>query len=166
MKKKNVGSVAPKERVNISYKPAVGDGKQQIELPFKALILGDFTQRPDDRVIEEREAVSINRNNFDEVLASMNLETSFSVPNHLTSDGKKELDIQFNPKSMKDFTPDSLVESVPELKKVIELRNALKALKGPLGNVPQMRRKIQSLVTDESTRQRLLDELNTDPKKS
>lgn len=166
MKKKNVGSVAPKERVNISYKPAVGDGKQQIELPFKTLVLGDFTQRPDDRVMEEREAININRNNFDEVLASMNLEATISVPNHLTNDGKQELDIQFKPKAIKDFTPDSLVETVPELKKVIELRNALKALKGPLGNVPQMRRKIQSLVTDESTRKRLLDELNADSNQS
>jgi type VI secretion system protein ImpB len=159
MKKKNMGSVAPRERVNISYKPAVGDGKKQIELPFKALILGDFAQRPDDRVLEEREAVNVNAGNLDEVLASMNLQTRFSVPNHLTADGGADLDISFNPKSMRDFTPDALVESVPELRKIIELRSALKALKGPLGNVPQMRRKIQTMITDKATRERLLAEL-------
>lgn len=158
MKKKNMGSVAPRERVNISYKPSVGDGKKQIELPFKALILGDFAQRPDDRVMEEREPINVNANNLDEVLASMNLETRFSVPNHLTADGC-DLDITFAPKSMRDFTPDALVESVPELKKIIELRNALKALKGPLGNVPQMRRKIQTMITDKDSRERLLAEL-------
>jgi len=164
MKKKNAGSVAPKERVNISYKPAVGDGKKQIELPFKALILSDFTQRPDDRVIEEREVTNVNANNFDEVLASMNLEAQFSVPDYITGNGEKDIEVSFKPTSMKDFTPDNLVDSVPELKKVIELRNALKALKGPLGNVPQMRRKIQSMITDESMRKRLMDELNTDSK--
>ncbi|WP_221795092.1 type VI secretion system contractile sheath small subunit [Oceanobacter mangrovi] len=162
MKKKNAGSVAPKERVNISYKPAVGDGKKQIELPFKALILGDFTQRPDDRVIEEREPINVNSNNFDEVLASMGLEMQFSVPNYISGNGETDIDVNFKPQSLKDFTPDNLVDSIPELKKVIELRNALKALKGPLGNVPQMRRKIQTMITDESTRKRLLDELNSD----
>lgn len=160
MKKKNGGSVAPKERVNISYKPAVGDGNKQIELPFKVLVLSDFTQRPDERVMEEREPINVNRNNFDEVLGSMNLEASFSVPNKL-SNGDADLDVHLSPKSMKDFTPDQLVESIPELKKVIELRNALKALKGPLGNVPQMRRSIQAMVTDESARQRLSEELGS-----
>ena len=34
------GSVAPKERVNIVYRPATGDAKVEVELPLKLLILG------------------------------------------------------------------------------------------------------------------------------
>ena len=45
------GSVAPKERVNIVYRPATGDAKEEIELPLKLLVIGDFTQRPDDRML-------------------------------------------------------------------------------------------------------------------
>ncbi|HKT99965.1 MAG TPA: type VI secretion system contractile sheath small subunit, partial [Paraburkholderia sp.] len=37
------GSVAPKERVNIVYRPATGDAKAEVELPLKLLVLGDFT---------------------------------------------------------------------------------------------------------------------------
>ena len=40
------GSVAPKERVNITYKPAIGNAKEEVELPLKLLMLGDYTQRP------------------------------------------------------------------------------------------------------------------------
>ena len=29
------GSVAPKERVNIVYKPATGDAQEQVELPLQ-----------------------------------------------------------------------------------------------------------------------------------
>ena len=40
----------------------------------------------------------------------------------------------------------------PELKKLLELRAALTALKGPLGNVKAFRKKIQSLLGDEANR--------------
>ena len=47
-------SVAPKERVNIRFKPATGDAKEEKELPHKLLVLGDFTARADDTPLEER----------------------------------------------------------------------------------------------------------------
>ncbi len=39
------GSVAPKERINIVYRSSTGDAQEQIELPLKQLVLGDFTLR-------------------------------------------------------------------------------------------------------------------------
>jgi type VI secretion system protein ImpC len=35
------GSVAPKDRVNIAYKPAIGNAEGEIELPLKVLMVGD-----------------------------------------------------------------------------------------------------------------------------
>ena len=45
---------------------------------------------------------------------------------------------------------------------MMELREALKALKGPLSNVPDFRKKLQELVGDESARAKLLQELGLD----
>ena len=53
-------------------------------------------------------------------------------------------------------------ETVPELAKLMQLREALKALKGPLSNVPNFRKKLQDLVNDEKTRDALLQELGID----
>lgn len=36
------GSVAPKERINITFKPAVGSAQEDVELPLKLLVLGIF----------------------------------------------------------------------------------------------------------------------------
>jgi type VI secretion system protein ImpB len=58
-----------------------------------------------------------------------------------------------------DFSPDSIARQVPELKKLIELREALVALKGPLGNVPSFRSKLQELLDNDSAREKLLAEL-------
>ena len=67
------------------------------------------------------------------------------------------VDLRFE--SINDFQPDALVEKVPELKQLIELRNALKALTGPLGNVPDFRRRLEHLVRDAEARAQLLVEL-------
>ena len=154
------GSVAPKERINVTFKPATGGAQEEIELPLKLMVLGDFTQRADDRKIEDRKPISIDKNNFDEVLGKQELSLTFAVPNRLQDEETDdELPVQLRINSMKDFNPASLVEQVPELKKLMELREALVALKGPLGNAPAFRKAIESVLSDDDSRDRVLGEL-------
>lgn len=154
------GSVAPKERINITFKPATGNAQEEIELPLKLLVLGDFTQRADERKVEDRKPIGIDKNNFDEVLAKQELGLTINVPNRL-QDGTEgeDLGVSLKVNSMKDFNPASLVEQVPELKKLMELRDALVALKGPLGNAPAFRKAIESVLADDDSRERVLGEL-------
>lgn len=154
-------SVAPKERVNIVYRPATGDAMQDVELPLKTLVVGDFTGNPDSRPVEKREPINIEKDNFDEVLKGQGVSLNFCVPNRVGS-GDGELNVSLKMESMKDFTPDAVVEQVPELKQLLELREALRALKGPLSNVPDFRRKIQELITDDDARARLLAEIGVE----
>jgi len=154
------GSVAPKERINVTFKPATGGAQEEIELPLKLLVLGDFTQHDDARKIEDRKPLAIDEHSFDEVLAKQELTLSFAVPNRLQDepvDG--ELPVQLRIGSMKDFNPASLVGQVPELRKLMELRDALVALKGPLGNAPAFRKVIENVLADNASRERLLAEL-------
>ncbi len=152
-------SVAPKERVNIVYKPATGDAKEEIELPLKLLVLGDFTNRPDDRTLEDRDPISVDKDNFDDVLKAQNLELNISTANKLSGKDGDEMGVHLKFDKLKDFEPDAIVAKVPELQKLMELREALKALKGPLSNVPEFRKKVQEMVQDPSLRDRLLKEL-------
>ncbi len=62
-------------------------------------------------------------------------------------------------KSTKDFDPESIVNQVPELKRLLELREAMRSLRGPLANVPEFRKKVQELVKDETARKQLLKEM-------
>ena len=156
------GSIAPKERVNIVYRPATGDAKEEVELPLKLMVLGDFTLKPDERMLEDRAPVSIDKDNFNDVMASQGLGLQAQVANKLSDDPEAQLSVDLKFNSLKDFEPDALVKNVPELAKMMELREALKALKGPLSNVPDFRKKLQELVGDEDARAKLLQELGLD----
>lgn len=154
------GSVAPKERINVTFKPAIGGGQEEIELPLKLLTIGDYLHRKDERRIEDRKPISIDKMTFDEVLAKQELSLLLSVPNRLRDEGdSEELAVQLRLNSMKDFNPASLVAQVPELQKLMELRDALVALKGPLGNAPAFRKAIEGVLADDASRGRVLDEL-------
>jgi len=152
------GSVAPKERINIVYKPSTGDAKEEIELPLKLLVIGDFTQRQDDTQLESRPMINIDKDNFNDVLRGQNLNLSINVANTLAGDGG-ELPVQLKIQTLKDFDPESVARQVPELNKMLELREALMALRGPLGNVPAFRRRLQNIVSDDQTRSKLMTEL-------
>jgi len=160
------GSVAPKERVNIVYKPDTGNEKEEIELPLKMLVMGDFKGREDEKPLEEREAINIDKDNFNDVMEGQGLSLDIAVPNHLSEakEGEEEnkLSTTLEFKNMRDFEPDKIAKEVPELKKLLDLRDALTALKGPLGNVPEFRKLIQTLVKDEATRDALTKELKLD----
>jgi type VI secretion system protein ImpB len=155
-------SVAPKERVNIVYRPATGDAKEEVELPLKLLIMGDFSGAPDDRPLEKREPINIDKDNFNAVLKAQNIRLNLTVSNKLSGKPDEEMGVKLQVDSIKDFEPESIVRQVPELNRLLELREALRSLKGPLSNVPEFRKKIQELVKDESARKQLLKEMGVE----
>jgi type VI secretion system protein ImpB len=126
------------------------------------LVTGDFTQRPDARPIEQRKPISVNKDNFDDVLSSQKLKVELGAKNTLAAEGG-ELPVQLEFKSLKDFGPEAVARQVPELSKLLELREALNALKGPLGNIPAFRKKIQAIIADETARAQILTELGGKP---
>lgn len=153
------GSVAPQERVNITYKPSTGNAQEEVELPLKMLFIGDYTGRADPRPLEDRKPINVDKDNFQQVLAEQNLSVSMQVPDMLSGEKGAELPVTLKFKKLSDFGPDAVAEQVPELKKLLELRQAITALKGPLGNIPAFKRKISSLLADDKAREKLINEL-------
>lgn len=153
-------SVAPKERVNIVYRPATGDAKEDVELPMKLLVVGDFTSREDDRMIEAREPINIDKDNFNDVMKGQNLALDIAVPDKLSDDADGEIAVTLKFDAIKDFTPEAVVHNTAELRKLLELRQALQSLKNPMSNRPEFRKKIQEIIKDETSKKKLLSELN------
>ncbi|QXH37475.1 type VI secretion system contractile sheath small subunit [Pseudomonas muyukensis] len=156
---KSTGSVAPKERINIKYVPATGDEQAEVELPHKMLLLGDFGL-DDTRALEDRAVMRIDKHSFNNVLNDAEVSLAMSVPSLLCTAPDAELAVSLQFKSINDFGPDRIARQVPELNKLLELREALVALKGPLGNVPAFRKQLQHLLNNEQARKQLAAELD------
>lgn len=152
-------SVAPKERINIVYKSATGNQQEQVELPLKLLVVGDFTNGVAAHAVSERKPININKTNFNAVLNDQNVSLALSVPDRLSNEESATMSINVNIHTMEDFEPDHLAKNIPELNKLLALRDALKGLKAPLGNVPAFRKRLAEIVSDEAARQKILEEL-------
>lgn len=153
------GSVAPQERVNITYKSDTGNAQEEVELPLKMLFIGDYTGRPDPRPVEERKPINIDKDNFTQVLSEQNLGLNMSVADKLSEDKDALLNVNLRFRKLSDFGPEAVAEQVPQLKKLLELRQAIASLKGPLGNVPAFRKKIQGMLGDSGQKDKLMAEL-------
>jgi type VI secretion system protein ImpB len=153
------GSVAPKERINIKYSPATGDAQEEVELPLKMMMMGDYTLRADDTPLEDRKPINVDKDNFNKVMEGQDLSLDVLVDNKLSDEPDAEMSMNLQFKSLKDFEPENIVKQVPELSQLLDMREALTALKGPLGNVPAFRKMLQEALTDEDARNKLLAEL-------
>lgn len=156
---KKEASVAPKERINIKYKPATDGAQEDVELPLKLLFVGDYTGKPDPRRLEERNPISIDKDNFDQVLAEQNLGVDLQVKDQLSGEPDSHMNVHLQFRKLSDFGPVAVAQQVPELKRLLDLRAALSTLKSPLGNAPAFRKKIQALLGDKEQREALIREL-------
>ena len=148
------GSVGPRSRINIKYTAAIGDAQKEIELPLRLLVMGDFTGKQDGKALADRKAISVNKDNFAEVMSQQKLEAQIAVKDKLSGDPDSQLALKLKFDSLKDFTPGQIAHQVPELAKLMQVREALMALKSDL-NKADFRKKLEQLVTDPELRAKL-----------
>jgi type VI secretion system protein ImpB len=132
-------------RVQLTYDVEIGDAIEQKEIPFVVGVLGDFSGKPEEPLpkIKDRKFVSVDRDNFDEVMAGMTPRAVFRVKNKISDEGGEfGVEMKFN--SLEDFRPESVVQQVDPLRKLVETRTKLADLRNKmLGN-----EKLEDLLTD------------------
>lgn len=147
----------PKARVNIKLDLHTGGAQKKVELPLKLLVMGDYSNGQDTRALAEREKVSINKNNFNAVLADFNPRAKIAVENTLAADGS-ELPVDLDFHSMDDFKPEVVAGKVPELRALMAARNLLRDLKSNLLDNATFRRELEKILKNPA----LSDRLRTD----
>jgi type VI secretion system protein ImpB len=148
----------PKARVNITLDVETGGSGQRKELPLKMLTIGDFSGGKGTGALQNRERISINKTNFDKVLADFSPEVNLEVANKLNEKGgDMNIKLQFN--SIKDFDPESIAKQVPEMKQMIAMRNILKDLKANLLDNTKFRRELETIFKDNPSLANLREEL-------
>jgi type VI secretion system protein ImpB len=150
----------PPSRVNIRYVKKTDGAQEQVELPLKLLLLGDYTLRPDDTPLEERKKISVNKDNFDDVLKEQRLKLSFNVANRLSGREGDEMKVDLDVDSLKAFSPDEIVQRVPELARMLEIRELLTDLKARVITNRDFRQALEKIVKNPEQRAAIARELD------
>ena len=132
-------------RVHMTYDVEIGDAIENKELPFVVGVLGDFGGQSEieQKRLKERKFVAIDRDNFDEVMKGIEPRAAFRVANELSHEGGQfGVDLKF--KSMDDFRPESVVQQVEPLRKLLEARTKLADLRNKLAGND----KLEDLLND------------------
>ncbi len=147
-------------RVQITYDVEVGGAIELKELPFVVGVLGDFVGKPEEALptLKNRKFVEIDPDNFNQVMAGMKPRLSFSTENKLQDDGSKiAVELKFN--GIEDFEPDSIVQQVDPLRKLVEARQKLSDLRSKMDGNDKLESMLNDVISNTDKQKELSDAL-------
>ena len=145
-------------RVNIKLDiESLGAGKR-FELPLKVLMMGEFSAGESSGSVEERERVSVTKDNLDSALERFSPRLRMRVKNCL-GDEQEELDIYLGFEEMLDFMPEKIIHAIPELRRIIAMRNLLKDLKANVLDDKKLKKSLNDAFEDTQAREELKAEI-------
>lgn len=151
-------------RVQITYDVEIGGAIEMKELPFVVGVLGDFSGQPAQQLpkMKDRKLVEVDRDNFDQVLASMAPRLAYKAENKLTNDGSKmNVELRFN--SLQDFEPDQVVQQVEPLRKLVEGRQKLRDLLSKTDGNDRLEELLSNVLQNTNAQKQLSDSLGLAP---
>ena len=134
---KKLGRVRP-PRVHITYDVETGGAIEKKELPFIVGVLSNFSGMSKETFppIKERKFIEIDRDNFDDIMASCAPRCSIKVEN-LLGDKPKELNVEIFFRKFDDFEPLNIIHQVVPIKALYDSRCRLRDMLSKLdGNDP------------------------------
>ncbi|HEY4264835.1 MAG TPA: type VI secretion system contractile sheath small subunit [Micropepsaceae bacterium] len=149
-----------KPRVHIKYEIEEEGAVVERELPFVVGVMGDFSGNPSKPLppLKDRKFVQIDRDNFNDVMARISPELNIRVNNTMKDDGS-EMAVQLKFRSMDDFEPGKIAESVPALKKLLETRNQLRDLATKADLSPELEGLLERVLQNEDDLKKLSEQL-------
>jgi type VI secretion system protein ImpB len=148
-------------RVQVTYDLELGGAIQKKELPLVVGILADLAGKPENPLphVKARKFVEIDRDNFNDVMASIAPRLAFPVDNKLDDgeDGEDagKLNVELRFRRMDDLRPESLVQQIEPLRKLFEARQRLNDLLGKLDGNDDLDVLLQEIAANTESQQKI-----------
>lgn len=153
-------------RVHITYDVQIGDAIEKKELPFVVGVLADLSGKPEEALPnlkdESRRFVTIDRDNFNDVMKGIKPRLAFKVDNRLTNDTTSMgIELRFN--SIDDFEPEQVIKQVEPLKKLLEARRQLSSLLAKTDGNDRLTAELQKVLNNTDLLQKAGKEAGIEP---
>ncbi|POF29257.1 type VI secretion system contractile sheath small subunit [Roseibium marinum] len=151
-------------RVHIFYEDPF-DAEKKVELPFVMGVMADLSgDNPgvEKQDIDDRKLLDIDMDNFTKRMEAIEPGTSFTVKDKLSGEDNSKLSVQLRFKSMDDFTPGKVAEQVPALKKLLDARRSLAALRTMMDGRVQAISQLEELTRDPALMAALAQQIDAE----
>ena len=152
----------PKSRLTLRYKTEVSGQPEDVTLPLRLLVEGDFSQGSSkDRQVdlEERRLRNLNGTNTDAIMKDMGMSLKFAVPNKVDPDKAEDMNVEIPLDSMKSFSPDHVAKHVPKLKGLLQMKKLLEEVVSNVDNRKDFRKLLNELLGDEEALAKMMEQL-------
>lgn len=134
-------------RVQITYDVEIGDAQTAKELPLVLGVIGDFTAT--ETALRDRKFLQVDKDNFNDIMSSMKPEAELLVDSVLPEqEGKLAVSLIFQ--NMEDFSPDSIVQQVEPLRKLMELREQLSDLRNRAASNERLKTQLAEMAIQQT----------------
>jgi type VI secretion system protein ImpB len=153
-----------KPRVHITYDVETEGALRKQELPFVVGVMGDFSGDPTRKLdpLSKRKFVQISRDNFSQVMQSLNVGLEMSVANTMVDEEGKEMKVNLKFESMEDFEPAAVARQIEPLRKLMATRERLRDLMAKVDRSEDLEGLLDKVLTDEDALKKLTEELGGD----
>lgn len=147
-------------RVQITYDVEIGGALRAYELSFVMGILADLAGKPAIPLppLKDRKFIDIDRDNINDVMASLNAQLPLRVKNVLGGSAP-DLNILLSFRSMDDFNPGNIIGQVDELGEEYKKRVALTDLLSKLDGNDALDTELRNIIENPDALSQLQKEL-------
>jgi type VI secretion system protein ImpB len=143
-------------RVQISYDVETGGAIEKKELPLVVGIMSDLAGKQETPMapIKSRKFVEIDRDNFNNVMASIAPRLVFQVNNQLKNDDTK-MNVELRFRKIDDLRPEAIVQQIEPLKKLFDARQRLNDLLAKLDGNDDLDVLLQDIAKNTDSQQKI-----------
>lgn len=152
----------PKSRLTLKYRTEISGQPEDVNLPLRLMVLGDFsggTSKDRKEDLENRRLRAMDGKNTDAVMKDMKISLDLLVENKVDPDKEGEVRVKLPIESMKSFSPDQIVKNVPKLKSLMMLKKLLNETLSNVANKKEFRNLLTDLYGNPEAFNKVMEEL-------
>ena len=152
----------PKSRLTLRYKTEIQGQPEDVTLPLRMLVEGDFSlgNSKDRKVdLEERRLRNLDGTNTDAVMKDMGMSLQFAVANKIDPEASEDMNVEIPIDGMRAFSPDHVAKHVPKLRGIIQMKKLLEEVISNVDNRKEFRKLLNELMGNEEALAKMLEQL-------
>jgi type VI secretion system protein ImpB len=137
----SIQDTLPKSRLTLRYRTEINGQPEDIELPLRLLLVGDFSgDSPDRGTFEERSILSFDGKNLNSIMQKMKIRLKVT---------DSEENIHTIPiENVDSFLPGNVIKSISAMDDMVKAKNLLNSLLSSINNSNKFRQTLATLLEE------------------